>query len=183
MYLSNAVILIAALAVLSGCGTMGARDTDAGEASIEDRGSAAAGTAGAEGAESRGLGSTDDLRGMALDDPDSPLSNRTVYFEFDSSEVTAEDREVIDLHARYLAANPQQRVVLEGHADERGSREYNIGLGDRRAQSVRRLMEFQGVAPDQLRTVSYGEEKPAVEGSDEQAWSRNRRVEIVYMGQ
>lgn len=182
MHLRNGVILIAALAILSGCGTMGARDTDTGEASIEDRGSVA-GTSGAEGAESRGLGSAGDLRGMALDDPDSPLSNRTVYFEFDSSEVTAEDREVVDLHARYLAANPQQRVVLEGHADERGSREYNIGLGDRRAQSVRRLMEFQGVAPDQIRTVSYGEEKPAVEGHDEQAWSRNRRVEIVYMGQ
>lgn len=182
MHLRNGVLLVAALAVLSGCGTMGTRDADTGEASIEDRG-AAADTSGTEGAESRGLGSADDLRGMALDDPDSPLSNRTVYFEFDSSEVTAEDREVIDLHARYLAANPQQRVVLEGHADERGSREYNIGLGDRRAQSVRRLMEFQGVSPDQIRTVSYGEEKPAVEGHDEQAWSRNRRVEIVYMGQ
>lgn len=167
-----------ALAVLSGCGTMDKRDAD--DVAVEDRGGAADGV---EGAQSRGLGADGDMRGMALDDPDSPLSVRTIYFEFDSSEVAAEDREVIAAHARYLSANPQQQVVLEGHADERGSREYNIGLGDRRAQSVRRMLEFQGVAPDQVRTVSYGEEKPAVEGHDEQAWRQNRRVEIVYMDQ
>ncbi|RRQ21167.1 peptidoglycan-associated lipoprotein Pal [Thiohalobacter thiocyanaticus] len=166
-----------ALAVLSGCGTMDKRDAD--DVAVEDRGAAT----GAEGAQSRGLGADGDMRGMALDDPDSPLSVRTIYFEFDSSEVAAEDREVVAAHARYLSANPQQQVVLEGHADERGSREYNIGLGDRRAQSVRRMLEFQGVTPDQVRTVSYGEEKPAVEGHDEQAWRQNRRVEIVYMDQ
>lgn len=171
---------ILAVAALSGCGTMDKRaDTDA---AIEDRG-AAAGADQDYGAESRGLGAEGDMRGMALDDPSSPLSNRTIYFEFDSSEVTAEARDIIAAHANYLAANPEMRVVLEGHADERGSREYNIGLGDRRAQSVRRLLEFQGVMPDQIRTVSYGEEKPAVEGHGEQAWSQNRRVEIVYMDQ
>jgi len=81
-----------------------------------------------------------------------------------------------------LAANPTVKVSVEGHTDERGAREYNIGLGDRRAQSVRRMLEFQGVSPDQITTVSYGEEKPSVEGHDESAWSMNRRVELVYVG-
>ncbi|HSH30951.1 MAG TPA: peptidoglycan-associated lipoprotein Pal [Thiohalobacter sp.] len=181
MNIRNGLIGILALALLGGCGTLDKRAD--GDAAVEDRGTAADAQAGIDGAEARGLGADGDLRGLALDDPGSPLATRTIYFEFDSSEVAAADREIVAAHARYLAANPQQQVVLEGHADERGSREYNIGLGDRRAQSVRRMLEFQGVAPDQIRTVSYGEEKPAVEGHDEQAWSRNRRVEIVYMGQ
>ena len=83
-------------------------------------------------------------------------------------------------HGRYLAQNPQASVRLEGHADERGSREYNIGLGERRAQSVRRALALQGANPEQLSTVSYGEERPAVLGSDEEAWRLNRRVELVY---
>lgn len=178
MSIRTGLVWALALAVLSGCGSMDKRDGD--DVAVEDRGGAADGV---DGAQSRGLGADGEMSGMALDDPDSPLSVRTIYFEFDSSEVAAEDREVVAAHARYLSANPQQQVVLEGHADERGSREYNIGLGDRRAQSVRRMLEFQGVTPDQVRTVSYGEEKPAVEGHDEQAWRQNRRVEIVYMDQ
>ena len=82
----------------------------------------------------------------------------------------------------FLAANPGVKVSVEGHADERGAREYNIGLGDHRAQSVRRMLELQGVAAEQVSTVSYGEEKPAVEGHDESAWAMNRRVELVYVG-
>jgi peptidoglycan-associated lipoprotein len=109
------------------------------------------------------------------------LSKRIVYFDFDSSAVRADSQSVVAAHARYLAANPSQKVRLEGHADERGSREYNIGLGERRGQAVRRALMLSGVAEAQLSTVSYGEERPAAAGSDEQAYALNRRVEIVYL--
>jgi len=109
------------------------------------------------------------------------LSKRIVYFEFDRADITADSQTVVNAHATYLAKNPAQKVRLEGHADERGSREYNIGLGERRGQAVRRALALQGVAETQLTTVSYGEERPAAAGSDEQAYGLNRRVEIVYL--
>ncbi len=115
------------------------------------------------------------------EDPNNPLYNRIIYFDYDKSDVKEEGRTTIATHAKFLAANPNQRVRLEGHADERGSREYNIGLGERRSQAVRRLMVFQGVADHQIETISYGEEKPAVDGHDESAWAQNRRVEIRYV--
>jgi peptidoglycan-associated lipoprotein len=109
------------------------------------------------------------------------LATRIVYFDFDNSEVRGAGVEVVAAHARYLAANPATRVRLEGHTDERGSREYNIGLGERRAQSVRRALMLQGALDGQISTVSYGEERPAAAGHDEDAWAKNRRVEIMYL--
>ena len=109
------------------------------------------------------------------------LSKRIVYFDFDSSAIRADSRSVVDAHARYLSSNPAQKVRVEGHADERGSREYNIGLGERRGQSVRQALLLQGVSEAQMTTVSYGEERPAAAGSDEQAYALNRRVEIIYI--
>lgn len=118
--------------------------------------------------------------GPEFSDPNNPLSKRTVYFMLDSSDVMPDFIPVIAAHAQYLIANPNQRLILEGNADERGSREYNIALGEQRSKSVAGLMKAQGVSDSQLDLVSYGEEKPAVSGSDESAWERNRRVEIVY---
>lgn len=109
------------------------------------------------------------------------LSKRLVYFDFDRADIRADSQSVVSAHAAFLAKNPNQKVRLEGHADERGSREYNIGLGERRAQAVRRALLLQGVAEVQLSTVSYGEERPAAAGSDEQTYALNRRVEIVYL--
>jgi peptidoglycan-associated lipoprotein len=109
------------------------------------------------------------------------LSKRIVYFDFDRAEIRADSQSVVAAHAAYLAKNPNQKVRLEGHADERGSREYNIGLGERRGQTVRRALALQGVAETQLSTVSYGEERPAAAGSDEEAYALNRRVEIIYL--
>ena len=109
------------------------------------------------------------------------LAKRTIYFDFDNSEIKGEATDIVAAHAKYLAANPTARVRLEGNTDERGSREYNIGLGERRAQAVRRALLLQGAADGQLSTVSYGEERPASAGHDEQAWAKNRRVEIVYL--
>ncbi|HET7812393.1 MAG TPA: peptidoglycan-associated lipoprotein Pal [Steroidobacteraceae bacterium] len=109
------------------------------------------------------------------------LANRIIYFDFDKAEIRADSQSVVAAHAAYLSKHPAQKVRLEGHADERGSREYNIGLGERRGQAVRRALLLQGVAELQLSTVSYGEERPAAAGSDEQAYALNRRVEIVYL--
>jgi peptidoglycan-associated lipoprotein len=109
------------------------------------------------------------------------LARRTIYFDFDSSEIRGEGTEIVAAHARNLAGSNAVRVRLEGHTDERGSREYNIGLGERRAQAVRRALLLQGASEAQLSTVSYGEERPAGAGSDESAWAQNRRVEIVYL--
>ena len=118
--------------------------------------------------------------GPEFNDPNNPLSKRTVYFMLDSSEVLPDFIPVIAAHAQYLIANPSQKLTLEGNGDERGSREYNIALGEQRAKSVAVKMKAQGVSENQLTLVSYGEEKPAAFGSDEAAWEKNRRVEIVY---
>jgi peptidoglycan-associated lipoprotein len=103
-----------------------------------------------------------------------------VYFDYDRAEIRSEYVPVVAAHAKYLNGNAARKVRLEGHSDERGSREYNIGLGERRAQAVRRALMLQGVTDTQITTVSYGEERPAVAGSDDTAYSRNRRVELVY---
>lgn len=126
-----------------------------------------------------GYGSGSHL-GPEFSDPNNPLSKQTIYFELDSSQVKQEFVPVVAAHASYLASHPQQHVILSGHADERGSSEYNIALGEQRAKSVERMMRSQGVTASQLEVVSYGEEKPAVSGSGESAWQQNRRVEVGY---
>ena len=103
-----------------------------------------------------------------------------IYFDYDRAEIKPEFVAIVTAHAKYLNASATNKVRLEGHSDERGSREYNIGLGERRAQAVRRALMLQGVTEAQITTVSYGEERPAVQGSDEAAYAKNRRVELVY---
>jgi len=116
----------------------------------------------------------------AINDAANVLSDRTIYFDFDSSAISSDDEEVLKHHGKYLALNSSANVRVEGHTDERGSREYNIALADRRAQSVKRLLTFQGASSNQIVVISYGEEKPAVMGHDESAWQLNRRAELVY---
>ena len=115
-----------------------------------------------------------------LDNPDSVLSERVIYFELDSSRIQAQYQDIVAAHAAYLAANDSARVTLEGHADERGSREYNLGLGERRGNAVSGAMSADGARGNQLEVVSYGEERPVCRESSESCWSQNRRVEIVY---
>ena len=115
-----------------------------------------------------------------LEQTEGSLSSRIIYFEFDSAKLTSESIEILEVHGNFIAGNGEVTVRLEGHADERGSREYNIALGDRRAQSVRRVLLFQGASVDQVETVSYGEEQPASTDQTEEAWSLNRRVELIY---
>ncbi len=151
-----------------------AADTTAPAAQSQTSGAASPGAYGAAGAGAAGSAG-------AAGPPGQQLQNRIIYFDFDSSEIKPEYNALITAHARNLASNPTARVRLEGNTDERGSREYNIGLGERRAQAVRRALMLQGVAEAQITTVSYGEERPAVTGHTEEAWARNRRVEIVYL--
>jgi peptidoglycan-associated lipoprotein len=115
-----------------------------------------------------------------FDNPDSLLSKRVVYFDYDKSDVKSEYRAIVAAHATYASAHNTARVTLEGHADERGTREYNLGLGERRGNAVSGLLSAGGAMGDQLDTVSYGEERPVCRVSDESCWGQNRRVEIVY---
>ena len=120
-----------------------------------------------------------DSEGNPLDPSGQPLG-RTFYFEFDQARLSERDLRVLAMHADYLRDFSNRQVTLEGHCDERGTREYNLALGERRAQAVQRYLTSAGVRPSQIETVSYGEERPADAGHDEQAWARNRRSELIY---
>jgi len=115
-----------------------------------------------------------------FDNSESLLSKRVIYFDFDKSEVKSEYRSIVAAHAAYISAHGSARVTLEGHADERGTREYNLGLGERRGNAISGLLSAAGAMGSQLDTVSYGEERPVCRVSDENCWWQNRRVEIVY---
>ncbi|HVC02378.1 MAG TPA: peptidoglycan-associated lipoprotein Pal [Steroidobacteraceae bacterium] len=127
-----------------------------------------------------GGGNSGSLQAIAQAGNDAPLDQRTIYFDFDRSEIKPQYDAVIAAYAKMLTANPGLKIRLEGNTDDRGSREYNIGLGERRAQAVRRALMLQGVADAQITTVSYGAERPAVEGDNAAAWAMNRRVDMVY---
>src|SRR6266481_5882673 len=130
-------------------------------------------------ASGRALNGDAGTQGMGAD-ATGPLARKVIYFDFDKSEIKPEFADVVAAHARNLTGHPNFKMKLEGNTDERGTREYNIGLGERRAQAVRRALMLQGVAESQLNTVSFGAERPAAEGDDETAWAKNRRVELVY---
>ena len=183
--MTRKIILLLVLGIfITACETTPEQDTDpevvdkTDSAEMTDDGAADAGT----GSEAQAFGAEGDQAGalQQLENPDSLLSVRVIYFEYDSSTVLAQFEEIIQAHAAFLQANPGVVTTLEGHADERGSREYNLALGERRAQAVKKQLVVLGAVTEQVRTVSYGEERPADPGHDEQAWSLNRRVEFVY---
>ncbi len=131
------------------------------------------------GASRGGAGAGGDGSGQAGGPADKP-TEMIVYFDYDMSVIKPEWRDLLTRHARYLAANPDVKVVLEGHCDERGTREYNVALGERRANAVQRFLTVQGVSASQLEVVSYGEEKPQATGTTEADYAKNRRVEFRY---
>lgn len=154
-------------------------------APVEDR-TPATGTTGATTAGTTSGGVTGTATGAgqnALKDPSNILSKRIIYFDFDAYVVKDEYKPLVEAHAKYLQANRNARMTIQGHADERGSREYNIALGQRRADAVKKMMMLYGAGEVQIETVSFGKEKPKVEGHDETAWAQNRRDEIVYVGE
>jgi len=176
---TKSMIVLIFTAFLFACESTPEKADDA--VAVEDQGTNLS-DATDDASEAQTYGAEDDERSgiSSLDDPQGPLSVRIIYFEYDSSDIQSEYREAVEAHAAYLVANPSTIVTLEGHADERGSREYNLALGERRAQTVKRRMTLLGASPDQIRTVSYGEERPAVDNHDDYSWSQNRRVEIIY---
>jgi len=121
--------------------------------------------------------------GGPLKDPNNILSKRSIYFDFDSNLVKDEYKPIVSAHARYLQENSGASMRIEGNTDERGSREYNLALGQRRADAVRQMMQLLGARGNQIETVSFGEEKPRAPGHDEAAWAENRRADIVYKGE
>ena len=162
-------------ATLAGCGS----DVKLNDVPVEDRTSSATQGSGAAGAASSSvapvqIGATD----VSVAGPANTA--KIVYFDFDSYVVKPEFQSVIDAHAKYLTANKSRKVAIEGHTDERGGREYNLALGQKRSEAVRRALELLGVADAQVEAVSFGKEKPAASGLDEAAMAKNRRAEINY---
>lgn len=176
------------ITIIAGCsstgGTQGsdAYGTQQGSGSSSGSSSAGASTTGISGTGQ--YGSTSGSRssaGSAGQQADSRIpSARTIYFDFDRDTIKSEFESVVMAHARYLRANPSAQVTLHGHTDERGTREYNLALGERRANAVQRFLNIQGVSNSQMSVVSYGEERPAARGSNESAYSQNRRVVFDY---
>jgi peptidoglycan-associated lipoprotein len=164
------IFAVAALsALLAGCPSTPVPDPDPTDTTYD----------GGAGASTDGMDGLDGQGGTNIADPFEQLGT-VIYFDFDSSEVRAADQDLVAAHAIQLNDNSYSSVRLEGHADERGSREYNIGLGERRAQAVRQMLMIQGVSASQIQTVSFGEERPDAMGSSESDYARNRRVEINY---
>jgi len=193
----NKIVLafIVSIIMLSGCSSTDKKEGSLLESNVEKEGKSlvttALNTPALSGEQMLTQGLTDSelsegglsRLGAEFSDPANPLSKQTIYFTHDSSQVQQQFVHIVAAHAQYLLAHPEQRVTIEGHTDELGSREYNIALGEQRAKSVNRMMKVQGVSNQQLEVVSYGEEKPASDASGEVSWQLNRRVEIVYQVQ
>ena len=176
------LLSILMVGLVAACGTTPKKDEGA---AVEDR---KPGTGemvdrpGVKGAESQAL-KDKPFAGGPLRDPNNILSKRSVYFDFDSNIVKDEFKPMVSAHARYLQQNGGTRMRIEGNADERGSREYNLALGQRRADAVKQMMLLLGARSTQIETVSFGEEKPRATGHDEASWAENRRADIVYQGE
>ncbi|HEX7250392.1 MAG TPA: peptidoglycan-associated lipoprotein Pal [Burkholderiales bacterium] len=180
-------LLVAAVAasslLLASCSTT---PTDEGQkpAPTEER-KPAAGT-GAEGSRVAPIDLTKQQQGSGLSplkDPNNILSKRSIFYDFDKFDVRDEYRGLVEAHAKYLRDNPGAKMLIQGNTDERGSREYNVGLGQRRSDGVKKLMILLGAKESQIESVSLGEEKPRDPGHSEQAWAQNRRSDILYGGE
>lgn len=150
------------------------------KAPVVDRTGANGSGAGANTVDPRSVntvrtGSTD-----PLNDPQGVLAKRSIYFDLDSYSVKEEFKPVIEAHARYLSANKSRKITIQGNTDERGGREYNLALGQKRAEAVRKSLALLGVSDSQMEAISFGKEKPKASGSDDAAWAENRRADIAY---
>jgi peptidoglycan-associated lipoprotein len=167
--------------LLAACQSTSTKDAGA---PVEERDpTAGTGSAATSGAAAGGVAGTATGQMNPLKDPTSILSKRFIYFDFDSYVVKDEYKPMIEAHARYLQTNRNARMTIQGHTDERGSREYNIALGQRRADAVKKMMLLYGATEVQIETVSFGKEKPRRDGHDETSWAENRRDEIVFVGE
>jgi len=179
----NVVTTLVVLGVLAGCSSTPTKEQEG--ASVEDRKptvSQPAQKPADTGVATKPL-ETKTVTVNPLKDPANVLSKRSVYFDYDSNIVKDEFKPLVTAHAKYLSQNRTAHVTVQGNTDERGSREYNIALGQRRADAVKQMMQLLGASPQQIETVSFGEEKPRAEGNDEKAYAENRRADIVYQGE
>jgi len=176
--------LTAAAALLAACETT--PPAEQSPAGVEERGAGKPGAA--RSVEQKPIASVD-LTGARKDaasvlkDPNNILSKRSIYYELDKFDVKDEYRGMVEAHAKYLRENPGSKVLIQGNTDERGSREYNVGLGQRRSDGVKKMLILLGAKENQIESVSLGEEKPQAEGQQEEAWSKNRRSDILYAGE
>jgi peptidoglycan-associated lipoprotein len=177
----NALFATLIAVVLAACQSTPTQDN---AAPVEDK-SATASQSGAStsGTSGTGVSGSSMTGGNPLRDPNNILSKRSVYFDFDSYVVRDEFKPLVEAHARYLQSNRNARMTIQGNADERGSHEYNLALGQRRADAVKRMMTLIGATDGQVETVSFGKEKPRNQGHDEVAWAENRRDDMVYAGE
>jgi peptidoglycan-associated lipoprotein len=178
------IIAAFAVAALAGCSSTGTQEP----APVEEKGGAGttapAGGATTSGATTTGVSSSAAAGANAHKDPKNLLSQkRSVYFDYDQFAIKDEHKAVIEAHAKYLQGTRTLRITLQGNTDERGTREYNIALGQKRADAVKQLMQLLGATEVQIETVSFGKEKPRRDGHDEVSWAENRRVDIVYFGE
>jgi len=178
-------MLIGVLAALlvAACSTT---PTQEGGAPVDERNPNAAApgaaTSGATAGSVAGTANQGAFQGNPLKDPGSILSKRSVYFDFDAYAIRDDYKSLLEAHAKYLQANRNAHMTIEGNTDERGSREYNIALGQRRADAAKRMMMLVGATDAQIDTVSFGKEKPKNPGHDESAWAENRRDDLAYKG-
>ena len=163
--LKSLLLLLSSVAILSACSSTTKLDD---KAKVEDR-----------GADARSV-STVSADSDALNDPKGVLAKRSVYFGFDKYDVNDDGKQVVEAHSKFLNANKGRKVIIQGNTDERGGSEYNLALGQKRAEAVRKSMSLLGVSEGQLEAVSLGKEKPKAEGHNEAAWAENRRADIVY---
>lgn len=179
--LRNACLALAVGTILAACS--GSPVDEQAPAGVEDR----AGTPTKPGSESTGVAKVDVTgRGIAGQDPavkTGVLAQRSIYYDLDQYDIKDQYKPLVEAHAKYLRDNPGRKMLIQGNTDERGSREYNIGLGQRRSEGVKKMMLLLGAREAQIESVSLGEEKPRSEGHDEQAWSQNRRSDILYQGE
>jgi peptidoglycan-associated lipoprotein len=175
--MKNAALYLAIAVLAAACAS---KETQT-EAPITDKSTAAPSTSGSTGSTTRPSTASTMPSGNPL--KEGTLAKRSVYFDFDSNVVKDEYRGLVQAHSRYIADHRSQHVRIEGNCDERGSREYNIALGQRRADAVKRMMLLDGATDQQIETVSFGKEKPRNGGHDEGAWAENRRDDFVYAGE
>jgi peptidoglycan-associated lipoprotein len=167
-------LVLSSAALLTACGSSVKLDD---KAKIEDRSGTppAAATTDTRTVAPLNAGTTD-----PLNDPKGVLAKRSIYFDYDSYTVKDEFKPVVEAHAKYLTTNKGRKIIIQGNTDERGGREYNLALGQKRAEAVRKSLSLLGVPETQMEAVSLGKEKPKATGSDEAAWAENRRSDIVY---
>jgi peptidoglycan-associated lipoprotein len=181
-----ATLNAAAVMLVAGCQTT-SPDADPKAAGVEERKPGAKPGADARSVEPPKVASVDLTQGKtpagALKDPANILSKRSIYYDLDKFDVRDEFRSLVEAHAKYLRENPNARMLIQGNTDERGSREYNVGLGQRRSDGVKRMLVLLGARENQIESVSLGEEKPQEDGQSEAAWSKNRRSDMLYSGE